>query len=383
MHMPLFPHFCPPLRLRRACLAALMLALVGLPLAGRAEAVRGLWLPSPAHTRLFDSPTEMRRQLAEYKRLGFNRLYVVMWNQGRTLYPSARMKALTGVEIAEALAGRDPLRELLDSATPLGLQVVAWLEYGFASEHQGGPGHEIVQARPQWQALDRQGQPVRKNGFAWLNALDPEVQDFLLDLMLELVRGYPELAGIQGDDRLPALPVSAGHNPALRAQWAAEHAGAAVPADDRDPAWLAWRAGRLNDFMRRLHDRLKAERPGLLISMAPSPYPWSLQEYLQDWPTWLRQGWVDELIPQLYRKEIGAYTRLLNAQLALAETPAQRARIAPGLLLALGGGYRAEPALIEAMVAANRAAGVTGEVYFYSEGAAARAGLFEQLYRRP
>ncbi|MEZ4763882.1 MAG: hypothetical protein R3C26_12095 [Calditrichia bacterium] len=33
-------------------------------------------------------------------------------------------------------------------------------------------------------------------------------------------------------------------------------------------------------------------------------YPWSFDEYLQDWPNWLKNGYADEIIPQIYRYEL-------------------------------------------------------------------------------
>ena len=38
--------------------------------------------------------------------------------------------------------------------------------------------------------------------------------------------------------------------------------------------------------------------------MAPSIYPWSEEEYLQDWPTWMQKGYVDLVCPQVYRYNI-------------------------------------------------------------------------------
>ena len=38
-----------------------------------------------------------------------------------------------------------------------------------------------------------------KNGFDWLNAFDPEVQNFMISLFKEVVTNY-EIDGVQGDD---------------------------------------------------------------------------------------------------------------------------------------------------------------------------------------
>lgn len=38
----------------------------------------------------------------------------------------------------------------------------------------------------------------------------PEVRGFMMDLILEVVNEYPDIDGVQGDDRLPAMPLKVG-----------------------------------------------------------------------------------------------------------------------------------------------------------------------------
>ena len=64
-------------------------------------------------------------------------------------------------------------------------------------------------SRPEWAARDKNGAILTKNGFEWMNAIHPEVQQFLLDMVQEVIRSY-DVDGIQGDDRLPAMPSEGG-----------------------------------------------------------------------------------------------------------------------------------------------------------------------------
>ncbi len=381
---------------RLALLAALL--MLGLALARPAHAqapVRGVWVAGPQHNGFWASRESMRAELQTFKAAGLNSVYAVMWMQGRTLYPSLVAQQVTGHRQLALLGERDALQELLDEAQKLDLRVIAWLEFGFASHYEAPrpsasptaaseasvSRREIANLKPHWRALNRQGQPVVKNGFHWLNAFDPEVQGFVRDLALELARNYPLLAGIQGDDRLPALPSSAGHNPAVLAAYRAEHGGREPPADDLDPAWLQWRADRLTDFLRELRKALKTVRPQLVLSLSPSPYPWGLQEYLQDWPRWLREGLADELLPQLYRRDLPAYQRLLDETKA-AIPAGQQHKVFPGLLLALGPNVVPSRELLAQWIAATRAAGFSGEVYFHSTGVTPRAAVLREAYER-
>ncbi len=363
----------------KGLLSSLALALIAALPCSAAEPVRGVWVAGPQHNHFWSSRAALRSELQAFKAADLNTVYAVMLLPGRTLYPSARMAQITGVAQLESLGDRDVMRELLEEAEPLGLRVIAWLEFGFASHYGPGTQSGLLHFRPEWTARNRAGEPVIKNGFHWMNAFDPAVQQLLIDLSTELLQRYPQLAGIQGDDRLPALPSSAGYHPEVLEAFGWQP-GQPLPAE-RDPAWLQWRADQLTAFLRRLRAALKAVRHDAVLSLSPSAYPWALHEYLQDWPAWLREGLVDELLPQLYRRDLASYTRLL------AETKAhvpsdQLGRVFPGMLLALGPRTIPSAELLREWLAANRTAGFGGESFFHSTGVADRAEALRQAYKQ-
>ena len=344
-------------------------------------AIRGVWIPTPDHTNFFNTRATIDSQLRELADAGINTVFVVMWNQGRTFYPSRVLKDFTGVEIDERMRGRDPLQEIIDAAKPLGIKVFAWFEFGFATDMNGGKGREIAEKKPQWVAMNSTGKPVIKNGFRWLNALDGEVQDFMLSLMMEVVEKY-DVAGIQGDDRLPAMPSEGGYNSGIVAVYQAGHEGRSPPTNSKDPAWVKWRADRLSQFMSHIYREAKKRKPTIVISMAPSVFPWGRDEYLQDWPNWVKNGWVDSISPQLYRKDFNAYKATLHAITRRQISESDKRRLTPGVLLDVGKNYHASDAFIAEMLEENRREGVTGEIFFFNEGVRTRLPLLKRLYTR-
>ena len=338
---------------------------------------RGVWLTNVDSDALF-SDEGLQEAVDRCSRLGFNTIYVVTWNRGYTLYPSSIMAATFGAAIDPQLEGRDPLQTLIEKAHAKGLRVIAWFEFGFASSYQEADGGYLLRQKPHWAARDSAGQVVSKNGFQWMNAFDPEVQNFVLSLVKEVVENY-DVDGIQGDDRLPALPSLAGYDSLTVALYAAEHEGHRPPMNYKDTAWVDWRANRLNEFMQRMSQELRAMDPKLTLSFSPSIYPWSKFEYLQDWPTWVAEGWVDEICPQVYRYDIEAYRSALDAIVQSQVAPEHHALLAPGILLKVGD-YVATDTLLQQMVAHNRSLGIEGEVFFFYEGIKLRPAFFEQLY---
>ena len=326
------------------------------------NAMRGVWITTTASTAL-DNNDNILQTVDNCKKAGINNIFVVVYNNARTIYPSDVMFKLTGNKQLEKFQGRDPLKEMITAAKTAGIKVHAWFEYGFSSSYSA-QGGSIIAAKPKWAARDQNGALVVKNGFDWLNAFDPEVQQYMIDLFKEVVSNY-EVDGVQGDDRLPALPSSAGYDDYTIAQYKLENNGALPPTNIKDAGWLNWRAKKLNAFMKRLHKEMKTLKPGLQVTMSPSAYPWSLEEYLQDWPTWVDSSWVDAVIPQCYRYDIAAYTATILQQKSYYRN--NNIPIYPGVLIK-SGTYVASPGFLSQMIQGNRNNGFKGEVFFFYEG---------------
>jgi uncharacterized lipoprotein YddW (UPF0748 family) len=106
--------------------------------------------------------------------------------------------------------------------------------------------------------------------------------------------------------------------------------------------------------------------PACIVSWAPSIYPWSLEQYLQDWPTWLKEGYADLVIPQVYRYQFDSYAASLKA--VEKQVPdSLKHKIYPGILTSLGDGYRVDSLFFQKMISLNRTEGYNGEVLFYYE----------------
>jgi uncharacterized lipoprotein YddW (UPF0748 family) len=311
---------------------------------------------------------------------GINTLFVVVWNRGATVYPSPLMEREFGVRCDPRYEGRDALQEIITAAHARGLRVFAWFEFGFASSYGEADGGRILRARPHWAARDSAGSIVSKNNFQWMNAFHPEVQEFMLALMREVVDNYA-VDGIQGDDRLPANPSTAGYDDWTTALYAKQHNGRRPPADYRDANWIKWRANRLNQFAARMYRELKAAEPSLVVASAPSIFPWSEQEYLQDWPTWLAEGSVDVVSPQIYRDSIESYQHELTKIATSQVAPDKRARVFPGILLRTADGFQAADDMLEKMISENRRQGFAGEILFYDAAVTENAATLERLYR--
>lgn len=343
------------------------------------EPVRGVWVANVGSSAL-GSPERVREFVELAERCHMNTLYVVVWNRGMTTYPSEIMQEKFGVACDPRYAGFDVLREIIEQAHAKQMRVIAWFEFGFSCSYQKPDGGQIIQKFPHWAARDVEGKVASKNGFQWMNAFRPVVQDFVLSLLKEILQNY-DVDGVQGDDRLPACPSLAGYDPWTVELYQQEHDGREPPKDHLVEAWIDWRAELLNQFMQRMHRELKAVAPEKIVSVAPSIYPWSKKNYLQDWPTWLKNGWVDEVCPQVYRNNLDSYRgelkKIVDMQVA---KPADLQRVYPGILIQTASHHFNDAKNVRAMVQANRDAGMQGEVFFYDAALRKYPELFAELY---
>ncbi|MBW4575443.1 MAG: family 10 glycosylhydrolase [Aphanothece sp. CMT-3BRIN-NPC111] len=338
--------------------------------------VRGIWITT-TDSQVLSSRQNIAEAMDFLAQTGFNVVFPVVWNNAVTVYPSRVMEENFGVEIHPRYQGRDPLAELIVEARRVGLAVIPWFEYGFASSYNRNGG-SLLAKKPEWAARDFSGNLLKKNGFEWMNALDSEVQEFILSLILEVAKNY-DVAGIQGDDRLPALPSEGGYNTKTVERYRQQF-NQNPPKNPKDRQWLQWRADILTNFLTRLYEEVIAINPNLLVSMAPSPYPWSLQEYLQDTQAWIDRRLVDIIHPQLYRRNFQSYKQLIDRLVTKQFTTEQLPQLAPGILMKVGS-YRISPEYLKKAIAYNRSCGIPGEVFFFYEGLREDNGALAKVLR--
>ncbi len=327
------------------------------------QLIRGVWITNVA-SDVLKSKKNIEKAIQLCKKTGINNVYVVVWNNGVTMYPSGVVEEYIGIKQSKIYGTRDPIKEIIKAGHKAGIKVHAWFEFGFSYNY--GDSNCLWQNKyPQWVGIDTKGNYLQKNNFFWWNALHPEVQEFMNKLVLEVVNNY-NIDGVQGDDRLPAMPSEGGYDSVTKKMYAHENDGALPPNNSKDSAWLQWRANKLSAYIKQLYYAVKAAKPQCIVSWAPSIYPWSMEQYLQDWPAWLDGDYADYIFPQCYRYNIDAYKKLI-AELNTQVTKKQKIKIIPGILTSLGNGYLIKKEMLRQMITCNRKNGYQGECIFYFE----------------
>jgi uncharacterized lipoprotein YddW (UPF0748 family) len=274
--------------------------------------LRGVWLTNEDSDVLF-SQSAIAEALDKLASFNFNTLYPTIWQGGYTLYESAVAEKYFGKKQhpQPELAGRNPLIEMIDHnrEKKYGFAIIPWFEFGLMAPS----GSELDKKHPDWFTQDIDGNRVRysdKEPRVWLNLLMPEVQNFIEELLVEIITKH-NVDGIQLDDHF-GMPVEFGYDSFTEELYKNEHSGTSRPDNCNDEDWKKWRATKITEFLQRLFSTIKNHKRNCIISLSPNPIIHSFDNYLQNWTCWERRGLVEELVLQVYRDNMVSFIKEID-----------------------------------------------------------------------
>ena len=243
------------------------------------------------------------------------------------LYPSELepwSEYLTGAMGRPPSDAYDPLQFAIEQAHERGLQLHAWLNPYRASHPTAksplSPDH-VSNRLP--------NSVVRYGDYLWLDPSDEAAAEHSLKVVLDVVKRY-DVDGIHFDDYFYPYPID--EKPLEQESGEADDQDSAqkkplgkVPFPD-DASWARyiaatpaakrlsrddWRRNSINQFIRRVYQEIKREKPAVLFGVSPfgiwrPGHPASIQGFdpyaaiYADSKLWLQEGWVDYFTPQLY-----------------------------------------------------------------------------------
>ncbi len=195
----------------------------------------------------------------------------------------------------------DPLAFAIEEAHKRGMELHAWFN-PFRARHRFvksiAPNH-ISRTHPEL---------VRQYGDQfWLDPGEPAVRDYVLRVVMDVVRRY-DVDGVTFDDYFYPYPDkdSAGHRLDFPdyATWKKYGVPFGYTHDD-------WRRNNVNQFVQKVYLSIKATKPWVKFGVSPfgvwrPGYPSQVKgldtyaEIYADSRRWLNEGWLDYFAPQLY-----------------------------------------------------------------------------------
>ncbi|HET6533992.1 MAG TPA: family 10 glycosylhydrolase [Actinoplanes sp.] len=282
--------------------------------------LRGMWLTTVNN---IDWPSRPGLPEAQVKQeyLGWldlavrhhhNAIFVHVRPSGDAFWPSAYApwsEWLTGRRDGRD-PGWDPMAFMVAEAHARNLEFHAWFNpYRGSQPGPRGPGADVTRLAP--------GHPLRahrdwaiaypkgKSARLYFDPGNPEARRFVEDSMLEAVRKY-DVDGVHFDDFFYPYP-EAGQDFPDDASFARHGRAFSSRA--------AWRRDNVNQLVREMHQRIKEIKPWVKFGISPFGI-WrnrttdpagsatrgleSHDAIYADTRTWVREGWLDYIVPQLY-----------------------------------------------------------------------------------
>lgn len=254
--------------------------------------------PSKPGLRADDQRAEIKRIVAECARLGLNAIMLQIRPTSDALYasPTEPWSAfLTGASGRPPRPEYDPLEVWLDEAHQAGLDLHAWIN-PFRVRHPKslGPDAEnhVSKTRPDL---------VRRVGpYLWLDPGEPAARDYALSVISDVLERYA-IDGVHFDDYFYPYPNE--KTPFPDESTFRRHGAGRGLAE--------WRRANIDGFVLAVRSLVRESRPGTLYTISPfgiwrPEHPAGVKGFdafeglHADSRRWLREGWVDALMPQLY-----------------------------------------------------------------------------------
>lgn len=330
-----------------------------------AQELRGTWIARDQ----MGTKEALAQAIDSIAAANFNVIYVNAWSRGYPLWKSNVFYNHTGLYIDPTYEGRDILAEAIAEAHKHGLHIEAWFEYGFVGGYEpyfpGSSGKgKIFDTHPDWVAKRVDGGEKDNSNFYWMVQTRKDVQDFLIGLVMEIVRNY-DVDGLELD-RIRYSSLQYGYDSYTDSLYRLEHNGNPPPINYSDASWIRWRADKLNEFQARVYDSVKSVRPKFNLSNAPSLYSssqyTSYNNFCQDWVWWVNNNKIDNVQVQSYVESPEAFSSILNYIQSMVN---DKSKVFPSFAIKPGGNTL-PPQVVFQFIDVTRSKGFKGNSIWYS-----------------
>ncbi len=284
--------------------------------------LRGMWLTTVLNIDFPSKPGLSPAQVqAEYQRWldlavsrRHNAIFVHVRPSGDAFWPSAYApwsEWLTGKRDGRS-PGWDPMAYMVAEAHKRNLEFHAWFNpYRGTQPGPSGPGADFAKLAPNHPLLKHRDWAIaypkgKKTARLYFDPGNPAARKFVEDSMLEAVQKY-DIDGVHFDDFFYPYPEGGGNEFGDDASFAKRA--------DKGQSRADWRRQNVNTLVHEMSTRIKELKPWVKFGISPfgiwrnkSSDPAGsdsagLESYsaiYADTRTWVRNGWLDYVVPQLY-----------------------------------------------------------------------------------
>ena len=274
--------------------------------------IRAIWVDRGTIVKA-RSEEDLAKLFDRMAQAGINTVFFETVNAGYTIHPSS-----IAPQQNPLVRGWDPLEAAVKLAHERDMELHAWV-WTFAAVNQRhntilnlpqddlGP---ILSRYPDWAITDKKGERFHySSGKAFLDPANLGVRRYLTLLLEEIASDY-DVDGIHLDYirypfQSPTAEHTYGYGLASRQKFQALTGVDPIEIEVGDSLWNQWtdfRIKQIDSFVESVSRRLKQQHPDLILSTAVFPIPRQerINKIQQHWEEWVREEWIDLLVPMTY-----------------------------------------------------------------------------------
>ncbi|MFH1747166.1 MAG: family 10 glycosylhydrolase [Planctomycetota bacterium] len=308
--------------LRGIILGLLMSGLVSAVATGQDPAFRAFW--ADAFSSGFKSTSQIDLMVARAQTGNYNAIIaeVLAYHDTGSGGHGAYWNSDIVPKATDISGDIDPLAYLVSRAHAVGIEVHAWIVPYRVCTSWPPNGNSLLSAHPEWlmvELADMGGGPATLDGKYVMDPGSPDVQEYLTNIVQELVREY-EIDGINLDyiryTQVDAgYPADESYTKSTLERFRELEWYSGTPPPEGLTIWNNFRRRTIDEFVRRLrveiptitsNPRQPVRLTADLFATGDAPANFNNSQAYQlhqNWRFWMEQGYLDAGIPMNYKRE--------------------------------------------------------------------------------
>ena len=269
--------------------------------------LKGVWI-RPTET----TPEQIVATLDNLKSNGFNNIFLETYYHGKTIFPSKTMNKYGFTVQNEIFEGINPLKIWVEEAHKRDIKIHTWFQsFYVGNKNPNIDQTSILAQHPEWgnktkKCADCYGATMsvsEHNGY-FLDPANPNVQEFLLELITEIITEYKpdgiNLDYIRYPNSNPRNDKCAwGFSEYARNDFKSIYGKDPVELTVSDAMWYDWNAYRRNiitNFVKKAGELGKENKTYISAVIFPDIAS-ALATKQQDWRSWSSKEYIDGFTP--------------------------------------------------------------------------------------